>query len=231
MIRRLLRIVFYLALLALVLAVAGLLLLDTILKAVVENRIRAETGMDAEIGKLNVGLLTPTITIKDFKLNNSADFGGAPFLVIREARVEYDRAALKRGKLHLPLLRLDFQEIDEVIDERGRSSFEEIHQREEASARKKAANHEPELAFGGIDHLNLTLSKGRTIHLGHPDQNQEVIFGLDNQVFSRVNSDDDLDTLMIYLSLRTGGAMRLQGLVGRPPPGKASSRPAPPKRP
>ena len=225
MIRRLFRFGFYLVLLAIALVVAGLLLMDTIVKNVVEYRIRSETGMDARIGSINVGLLTPTITIENLKLNNTAEFGGTPFLVIRELRLEYDRAAAKRGKLHLPLLRLDLQEIDQVMDDRGRSNFDDLRKKEEEAARKKALNHEPETIFGGIDYLNLTLTKGRFIRLGHPDQNREVIFGIDNQVFSHVTSDDDLEALLIYLSMRTGGAMYLQGLMAPVATAKAPAHP------
>ena len=47
---------FGLVLLVGVLAVVLLLSLDTILRVVAENRIRAQTGMDAEIGKFHLGL-------------------------------------------------------------------------------------------------------------------------------------------------------------------------------
>ena len=49
-------------LLVVVLAVVLLLSLDTILRVIAENRIRAQTGMDAEIGKFHVGLLEPVVS-------------------------------------------------------------------------------------------------------------------------------------------------------------------------
>src|SRR5665213_1199909 len=76
-------------LLVVVLAVVFLLSLDTILRVVVENRIRAQTGMDAEIGKFHLGLLEPVVTIKDLKIYNPPSFGGTPFLSIPEIHVEY----------------------------------------------------------------------------------------------------------------------------------------------
>ena len=66
------------------------------LKAVTEKRIRDATGMDAEIGKLSFGLLTPTVTLGDFKLYSPPDFGGTPFLNISELHAEYDLKALRK---------------------------------------------------------------------------------------------------------------------------------------
>src|SRR5277367_1003262 len=93
--------------LAVVLVVILFLSLDTILRLVMENRIRAQTGMDAEIGKFSIGLATPTITIRDFKLFNPPNFGGTLFLDIPEIHVEYDRSALASRQLHVTLLRFN----------------------------------------------------------------------------------------------------------------------------
>ena len=58
------------------LVVALVLSKDTILKALLERQIRAQTGMDAKIGKLSVGLLSPVATVEKFKLYNAPEFGG-----------------------------------------------------------------------------------------------------------------------------------------------------------
>ena len=49
--------------LAVVLVVIFFLSLDSMLRVMMEHRIRAETGMEAEIGKFSLGLVSPTITI------------------------------------------------------------------------------------------------------------------------------------------------------------------------
>ena len=65
-----------LVLLAIVLIVILLLSLNSILRAVMEHRIRAQTGMDAEIGKVSVGFVEPTVEIQNLRLYNPPDFGG-----------------------------------------------------------------------------------------------------------------------------------------------------------
>ncbi len=59
--------------LAVVLVIIFFLSLDTIVRLVMQNRIRAQTGMEAEIGKFSFGLAEPTITIKGFKLFKPAE--------------------------------------------------------------------------------------------------------------------------------------------------------------
>jgi len=59
LIRRLFRWALYLFILLVVLIVAAILSLDTIAKQVVQSRLRAETGMDVKIGKMDIGLATP----------------------------------------------------------------------------------------------------------------------------------------------------------------------------
>src|SRR6516162_7984237 len=115
---------FFIIMLAFVaLAVIALLSLDTILRAVVENRIRAQTGMEAEIGKFHLGLLEPVVTIKDFKIHNPPEFGGTPFLDIPEIHVEYDRDALLNNQIHLTLVRFNLSELDIVKNASGKTNI------------------------------------------------------------------------------------------------------------
>ena len=114
---------FRLFLLAVVLVVILLLSLNSILRVAVEHRIRAQTGMDAEIGKFSLGLVEPTVEIQNLRLYNPPDFGGTPFLNIPEIHVEYDRAALARHEIHLTLLRFNLGELDIVKNEAGQTNI------------------------------------------------------------------------------------------------------------
>src|SRR5215469_14411943 len=101
--------------LAIVLVVTVVLLLvfkDTIVRVIVENQIRHETGMDVKIGRVSSGLLSPVATIENFKLYNTAEFGGTEFLIIPELHVELDADALREQKIRIKLLRLNLAELD-----------------------------------------------------------------------------------------------------------------------
>ena len=96
---------------------------NSILRAVIERQIRAQTGMDVEIGSMKIALISPTVEIQNIKIHNSRDFGGTPFLNIPEIHVEYDRAALARRELHLTLVRFNLGELDIVKNQAGQTKF------------------------------------------------------------------------------------------------------------
>ena len=84
---------FRLLLLAVVLVVILALSLDSLLRVYMEHNLRAQTGMDAEIGRVSLGWFEPRLEIRDLKIYNPAAYGGTLFLDIREIHVEYDRRA------------------------------------------------------------------------------------------------------------------------------------------
>lgn len=110
---------FRLLILTIVLVVTLVLLKDVLLKALVEYRLREQTGLDVQIGRLEMGLLTPTLTIEDLKFYNPAEFGGSLFLDLPELHLEYDRPALAAGRLHLILVRVNLAEVHIVQGKSG----------------------------------------------------------------------------------------------------------------
>src|SRR5207247_1814798 len=87
---------------------------DTIAKAAAKRQIRNDTGMEVTIGRVDIGLRSPTVTIQNLALMNTADFGASRFLDLPEVHVEYDRTGLLSGKVHLRLLRFNLGEIHVV---------------------------------------------------------------------------------------------------------------------
>jgi uncharacterized protein involved in outer membrane biogenesis len=112
---------------AVLLVVVGVIVLllsyNSILRVALESQIRAQTGMDVEIGSLKIGLISPTAEIRNLKIHNSRDFGGTPFFDIPEIHVEYDRAALARREIHVTLLRFNLGELDIVKNQAGQTNI------------------------------------------------------------------------------------------------------------
>jgi len=200
---------FRLFLLAVVLIVILLLSLNSILRVYVEHRIRAQTGMDAEIGKLSIGLVEPTVTIQNFKLYNPPDFGGTPFLDIREIHVEYDRAALARHELHLTFVRFNLGELDIVKNEAGRTNIFSLGVNlpsKSSSGAKSAANFKQQTGFEfkSIDVLNVSVGTAKFIDLKDQRNNRTQKIGLENCVMKNVKSPADLAGLGVLIALRGG---------------------------
>ena len=194
--------------LAVVLVVIFFLSLDSILRVVMENRIRAQTGMDAEIGKFTLGLAEPTVTIKDFKLFNPPSFGGTPFLDIPEIHVEYDRAALARHEIHVTLLRFNLGELDIVKNEAGQTNIFSIEAlpsvKKSGGGGGKYFAKETGFEFTGIDVLNVSVGTAKYIDLKDSKNNRTQKIGIDNCVMKNVKTPTDLAGLAALVALRGG---------------------------
>jgi hypothetical protein len=200
--------------LGVVLLVVFLLSLDSLLRVLVVHNIRAQTGMEAEIGKFHLGLLEPVVTIKDLKLRNPPAFGGTPFLDIPEIHVEYDRDALAKNRIHLTLLRFNLGELDIVKNADGQTNLfalgvqlpakkiagNETAERQLAEFKKKTG-----LEFAGIDSLNISIGTARYVDLADPKNNRTQNLAIENQVVPHVKSAADLAGLMVLITLRSDG--------------------------
>jgi len=200
---------FRLCLLLLVLAIIFFLSFDTLLRLSAQHNIRAQTGMDAEIGAFHMGLLEPVVHLENVRLHNPPDFGGTPFLNIPEIHIEYDRAALARGKIHVTLLRFNLAELDIVRNELGRTNLFAFGM---AAPAKSAPTPAPAaelkrrtgLNFQQIDVLNLSLGTVKFIDLKQPQHNRQKNLGIENQVVKDVKSLADLTGLGLLIALRSG---------------------------
>ncbi len=202
--------VFRLGFLLVVLIVALVLGKDAIIKAAVERQIRAQTGMDVKIGRFSIGIFSPVATIENFRLYNTPEFGGTPFLDIPELHVEYDRAALAQRKLHVTLLRFNLAELNIVKNEAGHTNIVNLMSKATPQLPRKRGSAS-DIEFAGIDVLNLSLGKVRLLDLKERQKSVELYLGLRDQVFRNVKSDSDFLGVLFMLWLRSG-----DGTAARP---------------
>jgi len=207
--RWLIRIALGLFIVGVVAVVAAILLLDTIVREVLTSRMSAATGMKVNIDSVNVGLLSPTMTIKGLRLYNTAAFGGSLCLDMPELHLEYDPAAVRSGLIHLPLVRLNLARIELVEDKHGRSNFDDIEKQGKQSA--PHTNSVNRFKFSGIDTLNLSLGKLHVSNL-RSGQEEEVDFGIKNQILHNVKSEADLTGLAVLLAMRGSSSAGHSGI-------------------
>jgi uncharacterized protein involved in outer membrane biogenesis len=200
--KRLIKWLFILLLVAVALVVGLLLSKDAILKATVEQQIRAQTGMDVNIGRLSLGLLSPIVSIENLTLRNTPEFGGTPFLDIRELHLEYDRDALAQRKLKVTLLRLNLEELTVVRNSNGTTNISALN----GPTPTKPTRLAGDIEFRGVDVLNLSLGKIQLIDLKEPRNNRIRNVNLQNQVFHNVRTPGDLYGVLVLLWMRSGGS-------------------------
>jgi uncharacterized protein involved in outer membrane biogenesis len=218
---KLLKFIFRWALrLALALALVVVLLLlfkDALLRPVVERQIRAQTGMEARIGRLETSFTAPVVNLKNLRLYNPSrpglsnrltmvvnlenlrlyntpEFGGSPFMTITELRLEYDLDALRRGRLVFKLVRLNLSELHIVRNKAGRVNLQNRPPAAPGGGKggQAGVTDNRQLEFGGINTLNLTLGKALYTDMITPANNRETDLGVRDQVFKNIRSKDEL---------------------------------------
>ena len=197
---------------AVLLVVVGVIVLllsyNSILRVTIERQIRAQTGMDVEIGSLKIGLISPTAEIRNLKIHNSRDFGGTPFLDIPEIYVEYDRLALAEHKIHLTLMRFNLGELDIVKNEAGQTNIFSLGvtlpDKKSSGAAAAEFKKQTGFEFKSIDVLNVSVSTAKYIDLKDQRNNRAQKIDIQNQVIKNVTSGADLAGLAVLVALRSG---------------------------
>ena len=195
--------------LAVVLVVIFFLSLNSILRVVIEHNIRAQTGMDAEMGRFKLGLISPTIEIQNLKIYNPPSFGGTLFLDIPEIHVEYDRAALAKKEIHVTLMRFNLGEFDIVKNEAGQTNIFFLGVNVPA---KKPGGGQPKINFKkqtgydfkGIDVLTVWVGAAKYVDLKDQRNNRAQTIGIEDCPIRNVKSLDDLRGLELLIGLRGG---------------------------
>lgn len=204
--------------------VVCLVFADAIARRLLESAIRARTGMDASIQRVEMGLLRPTLRVEGLKIHSPASYGGMPMLDLRELFVEYDRAAAQRREIVLKLVRIDIEEVNLITDVSGRTNafeFPGIPEALSGMTNRIAAG----TGFREIETLNFSLGTLRRTNLKNPSESSEWPVHVRNEVVTRVRTAGDLLPLVFKIATRVSGA----GVIDVPRTGgPPAPRPSPP---
>ena len=203
--RFLFRWAFRLFLVVIVLAVALVLLKDTLLKSFAEQRIHAQTGLDAKIERLQAEIFSPTLTIENLKLYNTAEFGGSPLLDLPELHLEFESSRLASRKLHFKLVRLRLNELNIVESKSGQTNVTGfVSELQRLSSTNKNDRTAMDFEFAGIDVLNLTLGKVRYSTLKQPGKDLDIQLGLQNEILTNIKTLAELSDLILNVLFNRG---------------------------
>jgi hypothetical protein len=196
---------FRLFLICVVLIVALVLVKDALLKSFAEQRIRSETGLDARIGKLEAGLLSPSLTIENLKIYNTAEYGGSPLIDLPELHLEGYGGSLALHKLHFKLVRLHVNEVNIVENKEGRTNIVRfLEELEKITSTNRPGASAFGWEFTGIDTLNLSLGKLKYLSMKKPGKATDVDIGLKNEIITNVKSTAELSSVILSAALRKG---------------------------
>lgn len=191
-----LRLIKWLFILVLIVAalVAGLLFSkDAIAKAAVAQQIRTQTGMDVKIGKFSLSVMSPLATIENLTLYNPADFGGTPFLNIRELHIQFDREALAHRELKLKLIKLNIAELFVVRNDLGQTNIVNL------AATPKPTKTSEMVEFKGIEIANFSIAKATYLDLKNQRNNRQINLNVQNQVFRDLKTSGEFYEAFVQL--------------------------------
>jgi uncharacterized protein involved in outer membrane biogenesis len=225
---------FRLLILLILLAVAGLLLLDTIAREITIHRLEKRTGLEVKIGRMNVGLFQPRLTIENLVIYNRAEFGGSPLLDLPELHLECDRSPLFYTDFHFKLVRLNLARLNLVEDAKGRRNLGMLNQQLQKSGGtpgwEPGAGNSAATAkhFPRIDTLNLSLGRATYMNMKNPRRVSELVFDVHNQVYTAVTNNYQIQTLLLAILINRQNLLGPDGqfwlnALGLPKPAVKSS--------
>jgi hypothetical protein len=188
----------------LLLGVAALLTTDAVVKKLAERRLLAGTGMAASIGEVTVKLGPGVVRVKNFKLLNGAEFGGAPLIEAPEMELTLDRKAAWGGRIRFNEIHLHLKVMNLVRNKDGKFNVQRF-----AATSKAAAGATPGtntqskgFTFGGIEKLYLTLDKLQYTDLAKPEHNELLDLDVKDELVVNLDSEKDLHTWYGTLCVR-----------------------------
>jgi hypothetical protein len=188
-------------LLAIVLVIGLVLLKDTIARSFAEQQIRRSTGLDAKVGKVQLGLLEPRVDIEGLVIYNPAEFGGSPLIDASDVHLEYGPGELAAHKVHLKFLRLNIREIN-IVQNNGRTNL--LDYPNKSSAPGGSGSNPASYSFAGVDLLNLSVGKVRYMDMQHPKRSQDIKLALENHLERNVRSLDEFVNIILKQVFRAG---------------------------
>ncbi len=183
-------------------AIALVLARNVILRETIEWQVFSRTGMDARIGYLDLGLLTPVLRIEDVKIYYPPDVGGVTLMEIPEFYLDYDFNALWwRRCVRIPRARLNISEVN-VLE--GQFRLPSPRAPEPAASSPAGSGSGSSLVFGGIDQLELSLGVVKFSSQRSGSGTREVAVNLKNYPVKNVKSAGDLTWQLLPVLLGKG---------------------------
>ena len=207
-----------------VLSVGLLLGRDPILKAITQRGIEESTGLRVEIGEFKSAFGSTSVHIRDLRLYNPAEFGGALMASAPELLLDLDAEQATEGRLHFRQLRLNLTELNVVKNLKGRFNLEGVEKkiRERLERRRRKKDRDFEFEYGGIQHMELTLGKVSFTDMARPQRSRFFDLGVKDEVVTDLKTEEDLQRWigsMLFRILMRGTFHEQTALESAPPEG------------
>jgi uncharacterized protein involved in outer membrane biogenesis len=197
----------FVSVVVIILAVAVVLAVgkDTIAKVGIERGVELVTGLRLSIQKLAIGIINTNVGINDLKLYNPQGFEDKIMLNMPEIYVDYDLAAILRGKVHLPEMRINLQEFMVVKNRDGKLNLDSLKAvQSQKAAKKPAAGPAEKGKMPEIQIDKLVLKVGKVIYKDYSKGGAPTVkeFNVNiNEEYSNITDPNKLVSLIVVKAL------------------------------
>lgn len=179
---------FRLLLLALVVVIALVLLKDLVARELIETAISQAVGLECNVSRIELRLLSPTVVARDLRIYHPASLGGGRLVDVSELFLEYELSAMIRGDVRFRLMRLHVSELTLVEHKSGNSSLD-LFKKVWSDVLRRDGGHW--LRFGGVDTLNLNVERVRWLQLDKSKPPEHYELRLHDQMFQNLRTGAD----------------------------------------
>ena len=184
-------------------------------KAVIAG-VKAATGLEMEIDRLEVGLLRSRVWVNGIRVLNPAGFQEPVMADILELYADADLPAFFRGKTHLREMRLVVRELSLVKSREGKINLDSLtavgKAREGSGKLSGKSDEEVKRAEFRIDKLRLKVGRVfyKDFSQGDSARVQEFLVGMDEE-FQDVTSPEQIVSVLLTRTLAKTAAAALAG--------------------
>lgn len=130
---------------------------NLIAKTAITKGVKMVTGLQMDIGSMDVGILNTLVGINDIKLYNPPDYPERIMVDMQEIYVNYDLSAFLKRQAHLEEVRINLKELTVLKDKNGELNIKSLKiAKEEKKHKKSEKKKETEVK---IDVLDLKIGK------------------------------------------------------------------------
>ena len=99
---------------------------NIIIKSAVTTGVKAVTGLNLKIDKMNIGFAKTLLGIEGMVLENPSEFPDKVMMDLPEIYVDYDLGAMLKKKVHLSEVRLELKEFIVVRNKEGKLNMDSL---------------------------------------------------------------------------------------------------------
>jgi uncharacterized protein involved in outer membrane biogenesis len=133
---------------------------NLIAKTAVKSGIKAMTGLQMDIGNIEVGIANTQIGINDIKLHNPSEFSDRLMVHLPEIYINYALDAFFKGRVHLEEVRIDLRELTVIKDKDGRLNLNALKVAKKETGKEKKTDLRIDmldLRIGGVVYKDYSL--------------------------------------------------------------------------